>query len=275
MTSSSALVTVLISSFQGYSDAWPGVIHGLNKYWPDCPWPIYLTTDAGELKDDRIRLMVVEGGKDWSTGLLNAVRSIQTPYVMYFQEDYWIMAPVDTQKMETYVDHLEKHGLNYLRLVPHPEPDEPFPPDPRLGYLAGGAAYRTSLQISFWRRTMLEGLLVPGESPWQFEINGTERSRKHGRTFLSTCRYGDDEYFHGIRYLCTAINAGKWYRPAHDYAEKEKVEIDFSRRPTETLWEHYRRTSPWGRATGRLLQRAERALKDPASAMQRIRRGRS
>jgi len=267
-------VTVLISSFDGYSDAWPGVCHGFEKYWPDCPYPVYLLTNKGSIQSPGIQMMPVEGGSDWSTRLKNAVRNCTSPFIMYFQEDYWITHPVDSAKMQVYAGYMEQHGWNYLRLVPNPQPDEVFPPDPRLGFLADGAPYRTSVQVSFWRREVLEELIVPGESVWQFEIAGTERSRKYGKTFLSTYCYGDDEYFHGIRYLCTAINAGKWYRPAHDYAEREGLKIDFSRRPTESLWEHYRRTTKWGRALGVGLHRLKLAATDPVEAAQRSRRRR-
>jgi hypothetical protein len=204
--------------------------------------------------------------------MLTALERIDTPYVMYFQEDYWIQEPVDTARMQSYVELMEKKNLNYIRLLSFPQPDYDYPEDPRLGLIARNGPYRTSVQISFWRREVFRDLIVPGESVWQFEINGTQRSRGLGDTFLSTKRVAKDDYYNGIRYLCTAVNAGKWFRPAWDYARKEDLDLDFSGRPTESIWEHYQRTTWWGRAAGIAAYRASMLVRDPAEASRKLRR---
>src|SRR5437773_912082 len=38
-------VTILVSSFDGYSDCWGPVCHGFTKYWPNCPYPVLLMTN--------------------------------------------------------------------------------------------------------------------------------------------------------------------------------------------------------------------------------------
>ena len=83
-------VSILISSFDGFEDCWDAVCHGFNKYWPDCPYPIYLMTNTKDHPDPRIQVLKVSGGKDWSPRMIDAVEKLQTEYVMYFQEDYWI-----------------------------------------------------------------------------------------------------------------------------------------------------------------------------------------
>jgi hypothetical protein len=210
--------------------------------------------------------------RGWSANLLAALERLQSPYVLYFQEDYWILAPVDTGRIREYVGHMERRGLHYLRLLAKPEPDRDFADDARLGIIdAATGTYRTSLQASLWRREVLQALLAPAESPWQFELAGTERSRRYGDTFLSVKRRAGDDFHWGIRYLCSAINAGRWYRAARSYARREGLSVDFSRLPMETWWDDFKRSGPLGAAAGLLAHRAGLLLRDPAQALGKLR----
>jgi hypothetical protein len=266
-----ASVTVLISSFDGYSDCWGPFCHGFTKYWPDCPYPILLMTNTKDHPHDRIATIKVEGGRDWSVRMINALDRIETPYVMYFQEDYWLNERVDTAKVEHYFDLMEKYGLNYIRLLSKPLPDADFPHDSRLGILTQEASYRTSVQITLWRKEVLQELLRPQESVWDFEREGTLRSRKYGDTFLSIKRHGDDDYYYGIRYVCTAVNYGKWSRMARSYAEQEGLRVDFSNLPMETWWDEYKRYNPIGVFTRIWMHRFGMLFRNPRQAVARIR----
>lgn len=263
-------VTILISSFDGYSACWGPVCHGFSKYWPDCPYPIHLMTNTKDFPHDRVRVLKCGGERNWSRCMLYALDRVTTPYVMYFQEDYWINEPVETAKVVSYVDLMERHGLNYIRLLSKPLPDADFAHDPRLGVLAEDAPYRTSLQITFWRKSVLQELLRPGESPWQFELEGTKRSRKYGDTFLGVKLHGQDEYYHGIRYVCTAVNAGKWSTMARPYAEREGLSVDFSVLPSETWWDDFQRHTRLGQFLRRWKYRSSLVIRDPRLALRKI-----
>jgi len=265
-----SLVTVLISSFDGYSECWGPVCHGFKKYWPDCPYPVLLMTNTKDHPDDMVKVLKVGGGRDWSGRMITALERIETPYVMYFQEDYWINAPVDTPKITSYVDLMERHGLNYVRLLSKPLPDRDYEHDPRLGVLATDAEYRTSVQITFWRREVLRDLLRPGESVWQFELNGTERSRKYGDSFVSIKQVDGDDYHHGIRYVCTAVNLGKWSTMARPYVEREGLTVDFSVLPSETRWDDFRRHHPLGQFWVRWSGRGKLLVCSPREALRKL-----
>ncbi len=200
--------TVLISSFDGYSDCWGPVAHGFTKYWPDCPFPIRLMTEVKDFSHPRIEVLQVGLDRVWSNRMLKGLSRIDSPFILYFHEDYWLNAPVQTARLLEYLELMKSERLDYLRLLAKPVPDRDFRGDTRLGILAEHAEYRTSTQIAFWRREVFLDLVVPGESVWEFEVEGTKRSRRYGPTFLSVKRLGDDDYANGIRYVCTAVNQG-------------------------------------------------------------------
>lgn len=275
MTSAAVLmdsphVSILISSFDGYSDCWLAVCHGIRKYWPDCPYPVYLMTNHKDFVYPGISVLKVGEDTGWSGRMLKALDRIETPYVLYFQEDYWIMAPVDTARVQEYAALMERCGLDYIRFVSNPEPDFDFPEDPRLGLIGPTAPYRTSAQVSLWRKQVLTDLIVPGETVWQFEVGGSARSRRYGPTFLSTKKKGQDDFYYGIRYLCTAVNAGRWFRAAKVYARAEGLDVDFSRLPSET-WRHDFRRTATGRALGLWTHRLATVVRNPFLALGKVR----
>ena len=257
-----SLVSILVSSFDGLSDCWGPFCHGIAKYWPDCPYPAYLIANLKDLKDERVSAIKVGEDKGWSRNLSAALDQIDSRYVLYFQEDYWMTERVNTSAISDYVSIMDQQGLHYLRLLSFPMPDRDFPGDDRLGIIATEAPYRTSLQIALWRKDVLKELIDPSETPWDFEIKGTERSRRYGGTFLSVRPSGDDPYYHGIRYVCTAVNRGRWSRQARLYAEKEGIDVDFSNLPTETWWHEYQRKARLVAVAAALVKKLRHGFRD-------------
>jgi hypothetical protein len=263
--------TVLINSFDAYAECWEPVSHGIRKYWPDCPFPVILMTEERDFDYPGVRVLKVGRDAVWSNRMIIAVRSITTPFVVYFQEDYWLNERVDNARILHYLTLMGSERLDYLRLLSKPAPDLPFEPDLRLGVLADDAPYRTSAQIAIWRRDVLLDLLVPGESVWEFELKGSPRSRKYGRSFVSIKRDHGDDYANGIRYVCTAVNGGKWSRMARPYAEAEGLSVDFSTRPTDTWWDDFKRSGPLGYFFRDLTHRLAMLIADPAEFGRRAR----
>jgi hypothetical protein len=252
--------SLLISSCDTFSDCWDPYFHGLKKYWPDCPYEVFIITNYWDVKGDLVRSIKVGKDRGWSNNTLLALKHITTPYIIYTHEDFWIKSRVDTKVIEDYIRLMETDKVNYIGIYPGSGPLVPFPLDGRLGLISDCAPYRTSLQVAIWRKDVLEDLIVEGENPWQFEILGTERSKHYGNTFLSVIRFFDkknEPYHYGINYVCTAINKGRWSKEAKQYAEFEGLAIDFTNRPHEKWWH---RTIVYGRIE-HAINRAQRILK--------------
>jgi hypothetical protein len=239
------LVSIVVSSYDGFSDCWAPFFHGINKYWKDCPYAIYLITNFKDFRAERCQPIKLGEDRGWSRNLLTVLERISTPYVLYFQEDYWISRPVNTAKIAEYVALMEEKRIDYVRLRALPPPDHDFPHDPCLGLLDEGAKYRNSLQAALWRKSVLHDLINPEESPWQFESAGNVRSRKYRDTFLSVKIHGTDPQYYGIYYTCTAVCMGRWTAAAKQYSQDEGLDLDFSLRPSENWFDEFRRQTRW------------------------------
>ena len=95
--------------------------------------------------------------------------------------------------------------------------------DKFLGLLAPRAPYRVSLQLSIWDRDVLVSLLREGESAWDFERKGDERSLARNEPFLSLWRESDNSPGGPVRYFITAVTRGVWEKGALELLEREGI----------------------------------------------------
>jgi hypothetical protein len=237
-------LSVLVSSFDGFSACWAPFCHGVARYWPDAP-PIRLITNFATFESGQVTSLPVGPDRGWSDNLRVALAKVETPFVLYLQEDYWLQSPVNSAQLQHYIDLMEQHGANYLRLIPLPPPDTPCPFEPNIGFIAAEAEYRTSLQAALWRTETLRELLVVGENAWDFELIGTPRSRRCEGFWCVQPGEGK-----GLDYVVTAIVQGRWTRLAFQWAEREKFAVDWGTRQRETWWHEFLRSGEAGRLAG-------------------------
>ncbi len=225
--------TVLVSSFDGFADCWEVFDYGMEKYWPDCPWPIVLLTGSKMPEFRRVRALPLGEDRGWAGNMIAALRQIRTRYVLYLQEDYWLTRKVDTPVMESYLRLMSERKWQYLRLNPSPPPGIAVPDHVELGICPSDEKYRICLQVALWDREFLSSLLFDGESGWDFERYGRERASGIGDGVVSVFSEKD-----GIAYCGgTAVRKGRWTLGAIRYAEKEGLNIDFSSRKRESRLE--------------------------------------
>jgi hypothetical protein len=200
----------------------------LQKYWPEHFKPIYFITN--EKSPPYGEAIKINPDRGWADNLRLALESIPQEYILYAQEDYWLDKHVETEMISDYVNRLRSSEVDYIRLYPAPPPDKRFLFDERLGVIDTDAEYRTSLQMALWRKSTLLALLKSGETPWDFEIHGSQRSRVYANRFLCV-----QKRRFGISYLFTAIVDCEWSPMAFEYARNEGIQIQFDSLPRKSL----------------------------------------
>lgn len=223
---------IIISSCDNYNDAWPPFFELLFRYWTDCPWPIYLISNKETVEDPRVTTFALGEDLGWASNLKNVLNQIDCSSIIYLQEDYFLQNPVDTKKLIEVVQYAEQSNTGYIRLSGLPEPDLKHDNPFGLGELSKNAAYRCSLQAAWWNLDVLNQLLIEGETGWDMEKKGNDRSAKLEEKFLAIQRDQPllDYYFD------TAILKGQWMPGAIDLCKREGVAIDLSRRPIRSRW---------------------------------------
>lgn len=231
--------TIVVNTSDGFEDCWLPFFQLFERYWPNCPYPIVLNTEtktpafaapavrAARVAADASRRLT------WSECLARCLDEIETPYILYLQEDYFLEGPVQAALIEIFLDEMRAGRADVIRLMEcgGAGPWEPSA-HPLLWTVSQKAAYRISMQAALWRKSTLRAHLRAHESPWQLEIFGSARARRVRDQVLCVNR----DRFHGegkevIPYQPTGIVSGRWeQRIVEPLFARHGIQVDFSRR---------------------------------------------
>jgi hypothetical protein len=68
--------SILVVSCDGYQDLWKPFFSCFLKYWPDCPFPVYLGSNNLTYPDCRVRSLAIEIYIDYSSNLIKMLHNI-------------------------------------------------------------------------------------------------------------------------------------------------------------------------------------------------------
>ncbi len=236
-------ISMVVSSCDAFFDAWRPFAFFFRKYWPDCPFPVYLITNELQVRSDRIQPIAVGPDQGWATNMQLALQQIRTPYVLYFQEDYFLTEPVREAHLArdiafAFEQDAASFCLSDLALL---EPEFARPGE-QFRQVPVESTGRTRLQAAIWRREALLSAIVPGENAWQMEACGSARTRD-----LKIFSYTSPEV--PIRYLMSGIVRGLWTPEALALCRADGVRIQPAFRGRLAAGKYGRR---WRRAIGRV-----------------------
>lgn len=170
--------------------------------------------------------------KNWSDALLVLLESkiISDRFVLML-EDYWLCRQVDRRaldllgeyawahddilRLDLTTDRLYSDGLTELGPLEHLDLIEADVRQP----------YSVSLQAGIWNRKLLQKFIVRGESPWEFEINGSGRlGDRKGMRVIGT-RQGPVRYVIGIRQGVASLD-GNWQGPPRQFIREDREALE-------------------------------------------------
>ena len=215
---------VLVSSCDAFFDAWRPFVFFFRKHWPRCPWRVFLIVNELDVRSDWLTPIRVGRDRGWADNLRVALEEIDADYLLYFQEDYFLTAPVNVARLAADCAFCLERGVDHLCLKELPLPEVatwPRAGDGRedLAIIPADSPWRTRLQVALWRRAALLDALRPGENAWDFEACGSARTR--GRFSLTYTSAGDLP----LPYLASAIVRSLWTPAALQLCAENGVEI--------------------------------------------------
>ncbi len=227
---------------------WTPFFQLFRKYWPDCPFPVYLTTNQLDPAIPGVKVVQTGSPVDWSTEMIHALQQIPEERLIVLLEDYFILEPVDIQSLNRTLDVGESTHADFIKLGTFPASyDRLWPSVPIAGlqgynFINSEAEYLVNLQAGIWKKNALNRILVRGESPWKFEIEASKRFAKKGFTAITLDPVKGRKDVHGpIVYLCGALTRGVLMRDAVRIARKEGILLETGTRKVETRLEELKR----------------------------------
>lgn len=236
-------VALVVSSCDAFFDAWRPFHAFQEMFWSDCPLDIFLLTNELEIRSAHMRSIAVGKDRGWSSNLDFALKQITHPYLLYFQEDYFLTAPVDRAQLARDFAETIAIGAHSLCFRARSKFDPAFQPlNERYGIVPLDSEGRTRCQVTLWKRSALQSILRQGETAWNFEARGSARTQE--MRILSYRRRENAP----IQYLMSAISRGLWMPEAIALCRAHGVAIDPLFRPIFS-------PTPWRRRLRRALGR--------------------
>ena len=95
--------TLLLNSYDGGEDLWEGFFTALYVQWKEFDLPVVLNTETKKFDFKSLNIRTINCPKknvSWGKRLIDCLKKIDTEYVLFFLDDFWLDAPVDNEYFE-------------------------------------------------------------------------------------------------------------------------------------------------------------------------------
>lgn len=217
---------VLVMSSDRYSDLWPVFFENFSRRWPDCPYPVFLGSNTVPYQRHSFVTTLFSGpDRDWSSSARRIITQINQPYLMVLLEDLLVTDDVDSPAFQRTFDSMTRERARHVQFACR------LPADgvrsEGCGAVDPGAPYRVNV-CGLWQKQTFLHLLLDGESPWNFEIMGSYRSR-YMDGFL---RLAEPPL-----HLLNLVEKGKFLPSALKYCNCNGISLPLNGRGTLGPWE--------------------------------------
>lgn len=214
-------LTILFLSCDKYADLWKPLFYCFRKYWKNCPYPLALGSNTISFEDKTIKTILSGPDADWSSSLRAILKQIDTPYVFLWLDDIFPIETIDARQFTDTLEFMKRTGAKHVHVEPKPAPDA-VTAGGTFGVYKRGAPYR-AITFGFWETSYLPHLLLPGETPWSFEIMGSYRT-----SYM-------DGFYCSMKNIIPRIHIvekGKIFQESYEYCRRHGIPLSSAR---ETL----------------------------------------
>ena len=166
-------LTILVVSYDGYRDMWNDFFNCKKLNWPDCPYETVLANNIDDFQYEGVR--VINCGKDaqWSTRTRKALEAINTKYVCFMLEDFFISKKVETTVIEDVLKTMETNEIKYYKLLSLSKFTTPyFNKSKGERIIPANLRYGVSLMAAIWNKDYFMNVVGQEDyNPWKFEVD--------------------------------------------------------------------------------------------------------
>lgn len=221
-------LSVLISSCNKFSDLWDENIRLYRENWKGNTCPTILVTDAKrDWQSDRVALLSVDDENSFPLRIKYALDSIVTPYVLVTLDDYFLIDPVEDQKISYLLDRMQQEKIQYLSLYNRRVTNEKkYLPLEKLLPIDLQKKYALTLYPAIWEVEFLRKTIREELSPWLYEVSLTQTAIAENANCQASLA--------GTFNILDVVRKGKVLHKAQRYFKKNGIHI--GDRPVISYW---------------------------------------
>lgn len=213
-------VAIVVSSCDAFFDCWQPFAAFFRKFWPSCPLPVHLIVNKLSVRSSFIRAIAVGEDRNWASNMKTALTQIDAERVLYLQEDYFLTAPVDEDRLARDFAYALDNSVDAFCFRARSEVEPAFVPlNDDFGIVPRDSDGRTRCQLTLWKRDAFLSILRDGETAWEMESRGSNRTRE-----MKILSYHTRERM-PVPYLMSAIVRGLWTPEAIALCQEHDVRI--------------------------------------------------
>ena len=227
-------VAVVICSSDNRLDILERALPSLFKFWPDCPYSIYVGLNSKRELAPNITPLLAQPS-EWRKECLEQVAQISETHVIVVLDDFLFQRPVDQHRIEMLVNAALHSDISYLRLMPlgksllkHLFGLFRTPNREGIEVINEDRPFYSGLQIALWNRAHFMSLLQLQGSIWDFE-----HQKVLGVTHYVVTDGPAIHYSH-------LVDKGRWLPYAQSLLRRSGLPTNLGARQIWSRWIHIR-----------------------------------
>lgn len=230
-------ITIVVNSCDKFKDAWEPFFTLLDKYWVDHPHKVLLNSETIEYDGsaEYVKTVLNPDNRSWSGRIRNTVKQVETEFVLFFLEDYFIWDYVNESIFNEALQLMQEDDKTGAVIFHGVSRDEKF--NTKFGSDSVFVEQKTNLIsrahvcVTLFRKDFLLKMLYTDENPWRYERESYARSVALKKKILAQ-NYGSSSPCF-LYYLKPrdniGINQGKWLKDTIPMFEKNGItNIDYN-----------------------------------------------
>lgn len=182
--------------WDGYYDIWEDFLELKERFWKNCPYPLYIVNQTRKLDyAKKYDVTVINAGADaeYSKKVLCAIENIKAKYLLLLLDDFFFTKPLEGAVLDERIQFMKQNHLNYFSM-PLPEfLDEcngsSFMGLAHIQNIETSKEYTLSCQPALWERNFLATSIGQGNyNAWIFEGIYAKSKMSHTKQFLDQCK---------------------------------------------------------------------------------------
>lgn len=233
-------ISFLLLSCDNYKDLWHDFFCLKDLYWKDCKYQWHVVCESEKFEYPNVEVYNCGNSLDW-TGRLNKVLDyINTPYVCFFLDDFFINSNIDNQLIEESIKYAIDIEADYFVLGDafSRKFDNPSYIKPHIIKIPSTRKYGIDTSVAIWKKSFLKSIINDKDcSAWQFELDRLTEAVNNTHKYRLLL-YDDRKPFN-VTDIPVVIQ-GKFYPKAIKDFKSRGYIIDTSRRQIMTFWEVFK-----------------------------------
>lgn len=173
-------ITILVGTCDKYKFLWNNFGLIFDRYWDNSiNIPKYFVSETIGYYDYGFD-SILPGKVAYSSCLRYALDRIDTKYVLWLQDDYFLIKTINKTKFYYYMSIIQDRKIDRFGIHDDCHLYSKIHIKENIYKLHRHSLYTISMQASIWNVNFFKSCLIENgvENPWQFELRGTSRLNK-------------------------------------------------------------------------------------------------